>query len=135
MTNEENLRGMGTVVINTAFVLQLSWIPMIFLLEGANWVDVVMALAVHRFALAFMVAAPLAYGGRLKYEGGGSEVLKPWLLRCLLPLSVMDGLIYWIVKAVPSLNLFVIGGMMVAGIVIALYGVAIRYEGRAAVSA
>lgn len=61
MANKENLREMGMVVINAAFVLQLSWIPVIFFLEGADWITAVTAARIHRFALAYMVAG-LTYG-------------------------------------------------------------------------
>jgi len=129
MTPEENLRGMGMVVINTAFVLQLSWIPVIFFLEGAEWITAGMAVGAHRFALAYVVAAPLPYGARLWYDGGRSEVLLRWLARLQLPLTVIAGFIYGFERLGPSMTLPVIGGMMVVVTMVGLYGVAMRREG------
>lgn len=131
MTREENLRGMGMVVINTAFVLQLSWIPVIFFLEGAEWVTAGVAVGVHRFALAYMAAAPLAYGARRWFNGDRAEVLTPWLVRLQIPLLFIAGLIYGVERFIPHVSLPVIGGMLAAGVVIALYGVAMRREGAA----
>jgi len=129
MTREENLRGMGMVVINTAFVLQMGWIPVIFFLEGAGWVSAATAVGIHRGSLAYVAAAPLAYGVRLWLRGGRSEALMPWLVRLQLPLTVVAGGIYAIERVVPSVNLPVIGGLMIAGIVFGFYGVALRREG------
>ena len=129
MTREDNLRGMGMVVINTAFVLQLSWIPVIFFLEGAEWVSAGVAVGIHRFGLFYIVAAPLAYGARRWFEGDRAEVLTPWLLRLQLPLTVVGGLIYGLEKAGVPIRLPLIGGMMAAGVMLALYGIALRREG------
>ena len=129
MTREDNLRGMGMVVINAAFVLQLSWIPMIFFLEGADWVTAGMAVGAHRFALVYIVAAPLAYGARRWFEGDRAEILAPWLLRLQLPLTVVAGLIYGLERLVPHVSIPVIVGLAVAGMMVALYGVALRREG------
>ena len=120
---------MGMVVINSALVLQLSWIPVACFLEGANWVSGRMAVGVHHFALAYIVAIPLAYGARLWFNGGRSEVIVPWLLRCQLPLTFAAGLIYAVERIVPHVTLAVIAGMMIAGMLLVLYGVALRREG------
>ncbi|MEQ1918302.1 MAG: hypothetical protein ABL955_03825 [Elusimicrobiota bacterium] len=128
MTRKENLLGMGMVIINAAFVLQLSWIPVIFFLEGANWVTAGMAVGIHRFALVYIVIAPLAYGIRRWFDGDRAEVLTPWLLRCQLPLTIIAALIYGFERVIPT-RLPVIGGMMMAIIVFGLYGVALRREG------
>lgn len=132
MTREENLRGMGMVVINTAFVLQMGWIPVILFLEGASWLTAATAVGIHRGTLAYVAAAPLAYGLRLRLNGGGSEALRHWLLRLQLPLTFVAGAIYALERVVPSVNLPVIGGLMIAGIAFGFYGVALRREGAAA---
>jgi len=129
MTREENLRGMGMVVINAAFVLQLSWIPVIFFLEGADWITAGAAVGIHRFALVYAAVAPLAYGARRWFEGDRGEILTPWLLRCQLPLTVIAGLIYGFERVVPHVNLPGIGALSAAVILFALYGVAMRREG------
>lgn len=132
MTSEENLRGMGMVVINAAFVLQLSWIPVVGFLEGVEWITPGMAVGAHRFALAYVVAVPLAYGARVWRDGGRSEVLKTWLTRCQLPLTLFAGLIYGFERVVPSVSIPVITGLSIAVIMVGLYGVAMRREGVAA---
>jgi len=129
MTNEDNLRGMGMVVINAAFVLQLSWIPVIFFLEGADWVSAGVAVGGHRFALAYIVAVPLAYGARLCLGGGRSEVLTPWLVRCQLPLTLVAALLYGLERVLPHVTLAVILGLMAAVMLLGLYGVMLRREG------
>ncbi|MDD5301777.1 MAG: hypothetical protein PHS14_01605 [Elusimicrobia bacterium] len=129
MTNEENLRGMGMVVINAAFVLQLSWIPSLFFLAGADWLTAGAAVGAHRFALAFVAAAPLAYGARLWFNGDRAEAMTPWLLRCQIPLTVLAGLVYALERIVPHVSIPVIGGMMAATMLIGLYGLALRREG------
>lgn len=129
MNRKENFLGMGMVVINAVFVLQLSWIPVIFFLEGADWITGGAAVGIHRFALAYVVAAPLAYGARRWIAGDRGEVLTQWLLRLQLPLTALAGLIYGFERLGPSMTLPVIGGMMVAIIMVGLYGVAMRREG------
>ena len=128
MTHKENLKTMGMIVINTAVVLQLSWIPVIFFLEGANWVTAGMAVGIHRFALVYMVAAPLAYGVRRWLKGDRTDILTPWLLRLQLPLTVIAGLTYGLERIIP-IRLPVIGGLMMAIILFGLYGVSLRREG------
>lgn len=127
-TYEENLRAMGTLVLNCAFVYQMAWLPVIFFLEGANWVSGAFAVGAHRFALAYMVLSPLAYGIRVKLRGAGREELSAWLLRCLLPMWTFAGLTWWVEKTV-SVTGGVIAGMMLGGILIAGYGIALRREG------
>ena len=128
-TPESNLRGMGMVVINAAFVLQMSWLPTIFYLEGSDSVTPALAVSIHWLALGFLIAAPLAYGLRLRLRGAGTDELKTWFLRCQLPLTIYALLVRGTVKFVPSLTLGVIAGMMIAGILLVLYGVAMRKEG------
>lgn len=129
MTEKENLRGMGMVVINAAFVLQLSWLPSIFFLEGADWVTAGAAVGVHRVSLAYMIAAPLAYGVRCWFKGERAETLAAWLTRLQIPLTLVAGLVYGLERVVPHVTLPMIGGMMAAGMLVALYGVALRREG------
>ncbi len=133
MTKDENLLGMGMVAINAAFVLQLAWIPSIFFLEGADWVTARMAVGVHRFALAYMIAAPLAYGVRRWLKGDRAEILTPWLTRLQIPLTLIAGVIFGFERTILHVTLPVIGGLMVAGVMIGLYGVALRREGVASV--
>ena len=129
MTAKENLLGMGMVVINAAFVFQLAWIPSVFFLEGAEWVSAGVAVGVHRFSLAFMVAAPLAFGAKIWLRGGRSELIMPWLVRLQLPLTLIAGLIYGIERAIPHVTVAVIVGFGIAGMMVGLYGVALRREG------
>ena len=129
MTSQDNLRGMGMVVINAAFVIQLAWIPLIFFLEGAVWPTGATAVAIHRFALLYAVAAPLIYGARLWLRGGRTEALTTWFMRLQLPLTIFAGLIYGLEKAGVPIRLPLIGGMMAVGVMLALYGIALRREG------
>ena len=130
MTKQENLHGMANAVINAAFVLQLSWIPVIFFLEGADWVTASVAVRAHRLALAYTVLVPLYHGVRLWRSGRRAELLRPWLLRCQLPLALFAAFLYGFERFGPSLSLPRIGGLMAAVTVVGLYSIVLRREAR-----
>ena len=131
MTSENNLRGIGWVCLNSAFVLQLSWIPALGVLDGEPWASAALAGLSHRFGLAFLLAAPLAYGVRVwlsAREQEDGEMIRTWAARCLAPLAAYAVLIKLAVNILPHVTAGAIIGLMAANLSLGCYGMALRWE-------
>ena len=135
MSEHTRIDGFGKVCLNSALVMQLSWIPALGLLEGASWASARLAGMVHFGALAFMIAAPLAFGARLWYltpKEEASAVMKDWGARCLLPPALFAVAIQAVMRFAPHVTTSLIVALMIATLPLGVYGVLLHREAAAA---
>lgn len=128
MDSDERLRALGMLVINCAVAFQLSWIPLMLLLGGAEWMGPSLAAALHRLGIAYLIAGPVAHGVTLHRAGAEHEAFVQWAARGFAPMAAVAGLTFLLERLIPPSGPM-IGGMMVAGLLVAGYGIALRREG------
>lgn len=136
MSELSRLKGYGGVCLNAALVLTLSWIPALFLLDGAEWATPRIVGGAHFFALGFLFAAPLALGARLCLKAPREEaaaIAKEWAAQCFAPSALFAIAIQGVVLAVPHITSGVIVALMCGGLPLGIYGVVLTRAGNAAV--
>lgn len=134
MTEKERSAGFGKIAMNAALALTASWLPTLALMEGAAWATPKLAGAAHFFALGFMVAAPLAHGGRIYLRTGTeerSEAMRDWVLRGLLPPLFFATAVQTVLWAVPHVTMTLVVLLMFAGLPLGLYGLLLLKDARA----
>jgi hypothetical protein len=127
MSELSRLKGYGGVCLNAALVLTLSWIPALFLLDGAEWATP---------TLGFLFAAPLALGARLYLKAPREEaasIAKEWAAQCFAPSALFAIAVQGVVLAVPHITSGVIVALMCGGLPLGIYGVMLTRAGNAAV--
>jgi hypothetical protein len=134
MSEKTRVRGFGTLCVNSAFLIQASWIPALYMLSGSPWATPRLVAAAHFFALAFAFVAPLAFGLRLwlstpREEAG--EVMRDWALRGFLPPALFAAAIQGVMRFAPHVTLGIIMAMMVAILPLAGYGLMLQREAKA----
>ena len=85
MDADERLGALGMLVINCAVAFQVSWIPLMLFLGGAGWMGPALAAALHRLAIAYLVAGPVAHGVALHRSGAEHDAFVQWAARGFAP--------------------------------------------------
>ena len=126
-----HLEGFGLVCLNSAFFLQMSWIPMLGFLEGSDMFSLNTVISGHYFALWLMIAAPLAYGARLWLSERPEErglALQEWAWSCLAPaLSTAIGVKLGLRLAHASIPVILV--LMAATVPLGIYGLVLKVRG------
>lgn len=129
MTKNERYDAYGKVCLNSAVVVQLSWIPTLAILDGAAWASPNAAGYSHMAALAFIVAAPLVVGARLlRSEPREPGAMKDWALLCLLPPVGCAVGIQLVLRLASHVTIPLVAGLMLATVPLGVYGVLLRRE-------
>lgn len=126
----ERLRALGTLVIGCAAAYELSWIPLLASSGRAAWMSPPLAAALHRFAVAYLIAGPVAHGVALHRAGAEHEAFVQWAARGFAPMAAVAGVTFLLERLLP-LSGRAISAMMLAGLLVAGYGLALRREGAA----
>lgn len=130
MDADERLRALGMLVINCAVAFQVSWIPLMLSLGGAERMGPALAIALHRLGVAYLIAGPVAHGVVLHRSGAEHDAFVQWAARGFAPMAAVAGLTLLLERLIPPSGPMIVG-MMVGGMLVAGYGIALRREGAA----